>query len=207
MRRLISGIGAALVLILAIATPAAAWTVTATCDHITFAHVPAGISAVLVPGPIDIAPASKTSSIDGSYAVPPATYLITFSDSLVLHATVPACPSPSSSPSGSPSSSPSGSPSSSPSGSPSSSPNPSPSLTPRPSTGTPTPSPRRSGGILGATATPRRTAPATDTLAVATSTGLDESLPLLAFLLVGTNLGIGPDLAIDGSSARATAPR
>jgi hypothetical protein len=190
MRRLIAGIAAALVLGLAVAAPAAAWTVTPSCDHITFGHVPAGASATLTPGPITIAPSSSTTSINGTYEVPPATYRIAFSDGSVLHATVPACPTGSPPPSASPSSSPGSSPSSSPRSSPSPGSSPAPTPSPSPSHGTPAPSPSRSGGILGATATPRRTAPATDAVASLTSDGLSASLPLLVSLLVGINIGL-----------------
>jgi hypothetical protein len=201
MRRLVTGTIGALLLVAAMVAPTLAHTATVTCDHITFGKVPAGVSAVLTPGPITIAPANATTSIDGTYEVPPATYLITFSDGSVIHSrTVPACPSPSPSSGGStpPSSSPSTPPSSSPSTPPSSGPSNSPSAapstidTPGPSTSiTPAPSPSgSSGGVLGATATPRTTAPATDALADPPSNGFGTSLPLLVFLLAGINVGL-----------------
>jgi hypothetical protein len=181
MRRVITGTIAALVLVAAMVAPTLAHTATVTCDHITLGNVPVGVSATLTPGPITIAPANATTSINGTYEVPPATYLIKFSDGSVIHSrTVPACPSPS------PSSSPSSAPSTSPSAAPSSI------DTPGPSTvGTPVPSPSASsGGVLGATATPRTTAPATDALSDPPSNGLGTSLPLLVFFLVGINAGL-----------------
>jgi hypothetical protein len=193
MRRLVTGTIGALLLLAAMVAPTLAHTATVTCDHITFGNVPAGVSAVLTPGPITIAPANATTSIDGTYEVPPATYLIKFSDGSVIHSkTVPACPSPS--PSSGGSTPPSSSPSAPPSTGPSSSPSAAPSTvdTPGPSTGvTPAPSPTgSSGGVLGATATPRTTAPATDALADPPSNGFGTSLPLLVFLLAGINVGL-----------------
>jgi hypothetical protein len=44
--------------------------------------------------------------------------------------------------------------------------------------------------VLGATATPRTTAPATNTVVDPNSNGLGPSLPLLAFFLIGINLGL-----------------
>jgi len=181
MRKLVTGTIGALLLVAAMVAPTLAHTATVTCDHITFGNVPVGVSAVLTPGPITIAPATATTSIDGTYEVPPATYLITFSDGSVIHSkTVPACPSPT------PSSGGSTPPSSSPSAAPSTS------DTPGPSTSvTPSPSPiDSSGGVLGATATPRTTAPATDALTDPPSNGLGTSLPLLVFLLAGINVGL-----------------
>lgn len=181
MRRLVTGTIGALLLVAAMVAPTLAHTATVTCDHITFGNVPAGVSALLTPGPITIAPANATTSIDGTWEVPPATYLIKFSDGSVIHSkTVPACPSPS--PSTPPSSGPSNSPSATPS----------PVDTPAPSTSvTPAPSPSgSSGGVLGATATPRTTAPATDAVADLPSNGFGTSLPLLVFLLAGINVGL-----------------
>ena len=189
MRRLVTGTIGALLLVAAMVAPTLAHTATVTCDHITFGKVPAGVSALLTPGPITIAPANATTSIDGTYEVPPATYLIKFSDGSVIHSkTVPACPSPS--PSTPPTSGPSNSPSAIPSAS--VTPTPSPIDTPAPSTSvTPAPSPSASsGGVLGATATPRTTAPATDALADPPSNGFGTSLPLLVFLLAGINVGL-----------------
>ena len=189
MRRLVTGTIGALLLVAAMVAPTLAHTATVTCDHITFGKVPAGVSALLTPGPITIAPANATTSIDGTYEVPPATYLIKFSDGSVIHSkTVPACPSPS--PSTPPSSGPSDSPSAAPSAS--VTPTPSPIDTPAPSTSvTPAPSPSASsGGVLGATATPRTTAPATDALSDPPSNGFGTSLPLLVFLLAGINVGL-----------------
>ena len=197
MRTLVTGTIGALLLVAAMVAPTLAHTATVTCDHITFGNVPAGVSAVMTPGPITIAPANATTSIDGTYEVPPATYLIKFSDGSVIHSkTVPACPSPS--PSAPPSSGPSDSPSAAPSTidtpAPSTIETPAPSTidTPAPSTiDTPAPSPSASsGGVLGATATPRTTAPATDALADPPSNGFGTSLPLLVFLLAGINVGL-----------------
>ncbi len=200
MRKVISGAIGALLLVAVMVAPTLAHTATVTCDHITFGNVPLGVSATLTPGPITISPVNATSSIDGTFEVPPATYLITFSDGSIIHArTVPACPTPSpsspasSAPSDSPGTSPGGSPGTSPSAAPSSIDTPGPSSidTPAPSTiDTPAPSSSASGGILGATATPRTTAPSTDALSDPTSNGLATSLPLLAFLLVGINVGL-----------------
>ena len=181
MKRVITGTIAALVLVAAMVAPTLAHTATVTCDHITFGKVPVGVSATLTPGPITIAPANATTSINGTYKVPPATYLIEFSDGSVIHGkTVPACPTPT------PSSSPSSAPSSPPSPSPSSAATPSPSTAGTP---VPTPSPS-SGSVLGATATPRTTAPATDALSDPPSSGLGTTLPLFVFLLVGINVGL-----------------
>jgi hypothetical protein len=211
MRRLIASTLGALLLVALMVAPTLAHTATATCDHITLGNVPNGVSATLTPGPIVISPPNKTTSINGTYKVPPATYRIDFSDGSIIHRiTVPSCPSPSpstsptptptgsSTPSPSPVPSPSASvspstppsssptPSSSPSGA--STPTPTPVVTPTPpATPTPTPS---SGQVQGATATPRPTVPATDTLADSGSDGLSAGLPILLLLLVGINVSL-----------------
>ncbi|MFI5200156.1 MAG: hypothetical protein ACHQXL_07270, partial [Candidatus Limnocylindrales bacterium] len=125
MRRLIASTLAALLLVALMVAPTLAHTATATCDHITLGKVPNGVSATLTPGPIVISPPNKTTSINGTYEVPPATYQIVFSDGSIIHRiTVPSCPSPSPSPSPTPT------PTSSATPSPSPVPSPSPSGTP-----------------------------------------------------------------------------
>ncbi len=184
MRRLVGGMIAALVLVALMVAPTLGHTATGTCDHITIGNVPKGVSATLTPGPITIAPPNKSTSINGTYVVPPATYQIVFSDGSIIHATVvPDCASPSPSSNDTPAPSASVLPSSADTPGPSTSPSPS-------SNGTPGASPSSSGGILGATATPRTTAPATDTLTDANSSGLGAGLPLLVFFLVGINIGL-----------------
>ena len=76
MKRVIGGAIAALVLVATMVAPTLAHTATVTCDHITLGKVPVGVSALLTPGPITISPPNKTTSINGTYEVPPATYLI-----------------------------------------------------------------------------------------------------------------------------------
>ncbi len=131
----------------------------------------------------------------------------------------PVCASPSASPTPSPSPSPTPSPtpsvsptpstsasaSASPSPSPSASPSSSPSVTPSSSPSSnvaPTPSHSPSGGILGATATPRKTAPATDTLSVSNSGGIGSTLPLLLFALIGINVGLVLNLRMPNRAYR-----
>ncbi len=96
MRKVLAATIAALFLVVALVAPTLAHTATVTCEHITLGNVPVGVSATLTPGPIVIVPPNKTTSINGTYKVPPATYTITFSDGSIIHnKTVPACPSPS----------------------------------------------------------------------------------------------------------------
>ena len=78
MSKVIGATIAALVLVVAMVAPTLAHTATVTCEHITLGNVPVGVSASLTPGPITITPPNPTTSISGTYEVPPATYLITF---------------------------------------------------------------------------------------------------------------------------------
>ena len=222
MRRIIAATIAGLALVVVMAAPVLGHTASATCDHITLGNVPKGVSATLTPGPIVISPPNKTTSINGTYEVPPATYMITFSDGSIIHRiTVPSCPSPTPSsaptptpsssptPSPSPSPTPSTSPSASPSVSPSPSPSPTPSASPSASasaslgpspSGPPTPTVTptgSSGSVEGATATPRSTAPETATLAGADQDGLATGLPVLLLLLVGINAALALILRTD----------
>ena len=205
MSKVIGATIVALVLVVAMVSPTLAHTATATCEHITLGNVPDGVAATLTPGPIAISPPNTTTSINGTYQVPPATYLITFSDAFIINnVVVPACPSPgpstppsqspstppSQSPSTPPSQSPSTPPSAAPSQSPSTPPSPSPSAVPS-SNVTPAPTPTGSSGqVLGATSRPRSTAPATDTVADSNQDGLGSALPLFVSLLVGINIGL-----------------
>ena len=189
MSKVIGATIVALVLVVAMVSPTLAHTATATCEHITLGNVPDGVAATLTPGPIAISPPNTTTSINGTYQVPPATYLITFSDAFIINnVVVPACPSPG--PSTPPSQSPSTPPSAAPSQSPSTPPSPSPSAVPS-SNVTPAPTPTGSSGqVLGATSRPRSTAPATDTVADSNQDGLGSALPLFVSLLVGINIGL-----------------
>ncbi len=190
MSKVIGATIAALVLVVAMVAPTLAHTATVTCEHITLGNVPVGVSASLTPGPITITPPNPTTSINGTYEVPPAIYLITFSDGFVIpDKTVPSCASQSPPASASPSTPPSSAPSAGASSSPSAGASSSPSAAPS-SNGTPGASSSGAGGVLGATATPRARAPSTDALAASTSTGLGASLPLLVFFLVGINIGL-----------------
>lgn len=194
MSKVIGATIAALVLVVAMVAPTLAHTATVTCEHITLGNVPVGVSASLTPGPITITAPNPTTSINGTYEVPPATYLITFSDGFVIpDKIVPSCasqsPPPSASPSTPPSSAPSSAPSTPPSSAPSAGASSSPSAAPS-SSGTPGASSSGAGGVLGATATPRARAPSTDALADSNSDGLGASLPLLVFFLVGINIGL-----------------
>jgi hypothetical protein len=231
MRRVLAALIAGLVLTGLIAAPTLAHTATATCDHITLGNVPKGVSATLTPGPIVISPPNASTSINGTYEVPPATYMIVFSDGSIIHRiTVPACPSPtpSATPSPTPSGKPSPPPSSRPSPSPSSpapSPSTSPTASPSPSNGpsaspspspsasssagssaslapSPAASPTGSGGIEGATATPRSTAPETATLGNADQDGLPAGLPILLLLLVGINAALATIVRTERSTRR-----
>ena len=190
MSKVIGATIAALVLVVAMVAPTLAHTATVTCEHITLGNVPVGVSASLTPGPITITPPNPTTSINGTYEVPPATYLITFSDGFVIpDEIVPSCASQSPPPSASPSTPPSSAPSTPPSSAPSAGASSSPSAAPS-SSGTPGASSSGAGGVLGATATPRARAPSTDALADSNSDGLGASLPLLVFFLVGINIGL-----------------
>lgn len=182
----------ALLLVVALPGVALGHHATATCEHITIGGVPAGVSGELTPGPIEIVPPNAQTSINGTYAVPPGTYTLTFSDHArpITDLVVTVCPS--------------GSAEATASAASSTSTNPTPTPIPTPTATTTTGSAPPSGQVEGATGTPTTiTLPPTATLDGSGGGGAGSGLPIVLVVLFAVVLGIS---LLGPASGRARRP-